>query len=340
MIAAQLLRQRQLPKPFIFRTFASKFGRAEKNIPPQILELLNRKVYRVPNHPISILSNKIKEYFEQSNISDIKIPGEKFTLEDSFDPLVSVKQCFDDVLVPVDHISRQPSETYYHDESTVLRPHTSAHQIQMIREGNNAFLVLGDVYRRDTIDRTHYPAFHQMEGVRIFSYDQIGAKNYDDAKKIAEKDLKQTLEGLSKHIFGQVEHRWVDENFPFTDPSLELEIFYQNDWMEILGCGVIHDQVMKNAGRDVNKEVGWAFGLGLDRWAMNLFGIHDIRLFWSQDERFLGQFKEGEITKFKEYSKFPPCFKDIAFWTNSEYDEHTFFEIIRDNSGDMVESVE
>lgn len=250
-----------------------------------------------------------------------------------------MNQCFDEVLVPKNHISRLPNNTYYLNKDTVLRPHTSAHQIQMIKK-HNAFLVLGDVYRRDTIDRTHYPAFHQMEGVRIFDFAEIGAKSVKQAKEITEHDLKQTLEGLSKHMFGDVDMRWAGENFPFTDPSLELEIFYQNNWMEILGCGVIHDQVMLNAGRDITREVGWAFGLGLDRWAMNLFGIHDIRLFWSKDERFLNQFKAGEITKFQEYSKFPSCFKDIAFWTNKDYDENSFFELIRDNSGDMVESVE
>lgn len=97
---------------------------------------------------------------------------------------------------------------------------------------------------------------------------------------------------------------------------------------------------MKNAGRDIQKEVGWAFGLGLDRWAMQLFGIPDIRLFWTQDQRFLDQFQEGQISQFQEYSKFPSCFKDIAFWISDDYDENTFYELIRDNSGDMVESVE
>ena len=87
---------------------------------------------------------------------------------------------------------------------------------------------------------------------------------------------------------------------------------------------------MRNAGRDPEKEVGWAFGLGLDRWAMQLFGINDIRLFWSEDERFLSQFTEGEITKFKEYSSFPACFKDISFWIDEEYDENSFYEIFHD----------
>ena len=96
--------------------------------------------------------------------------------------------------------------------------------------------------------------------------------------------------------------KWIDEYFPFTDPSLEVEIFFNNDWVEILGSGVILDGVMENAGRASEKEVGWAFGLGLERWAMKLFEIGDIRLFWTEDERFLNQFKDGEISTFQPYS--------------------------------------
>jgi phenylalanyl-tRNA synthetase alpha chain len=82
-------------------------------------------------------------------------------------------------------------------------------------------------------------------------------------------------------IFGDVEMRWVEAYFPFTEPSIELEIFSNNEWLEILGSGVIHDQVMSRAGKNISQEVGWAFGLGLERWAMKLFDIPDIRLFWS-----------------------------------------------------------
>lgn len=151
---------------------------------------------------------------------------------------------------------------------------------------NNAFLCVGDVYRKDTVDRTHYPAFHQMEGVRIYDFEQIGAKSKAEAKEICKRDLQQILSNLAKHLYGDVEMKWIDEYFPFTDPSLELEIFFNDDWVEILGSGVILDGVMHNAGRDTDKEVGWAFGLGLERWAMKLFEIGDIRLFWSTDERF------------------------------------------------------
>jgi len=162
-----------------------------------------------------------------------------------------------------------------------------------MKESNSAFLVVGDVYRKDTVDKTHYPAFHQMEGVRTYSFKDIGAKDVKEAKIICERDLKQVLENLARHVFGDLEMRWVDAYFPFTEPSMELEIFYNNEWLEVLGSGVIHDNVMRRANKNIDQEVGWAFGLGLERWAMKLFDIQDIRLFWSKDERFINQFKHG-----------------------------------------------
>lgn len=164
-----------------------------------------------------------------------------------------------------------------------------------------------------------------MEGVRIYDFKDIGAKDVKEAKMICERDLKQVLENLAREVFGDVEMRWIDAYFPFTEPSIELEIYYNNEWMEVLGSGVIHDRVMLNANMDISREVGWAFGLGLERWAMKLFDINDIRLFWSQDPRFLNQFKANEITKFKPYSKFPACYKDIAFWINEDFNENEFF---------------
>ena len=148
-------------------------------------------------------------------------------------------------------------------------------------------------------------------------------------------------ENLARHVFGDLEMRWVEAYFPFTEPSIELEIFYNNEWLEVLGSGVIHDRVMVNAGKNIEQEVGWAFGLGLERWAMKLFDIQDIRLFWSQDPRFIGQFRKGEITKFKPYSRFPTCYKDIAFWVPQfGFNENEFFELVRNVSGDLAETVE
>lgn len=110
-------------------------------------------------------------------------------------------------------------------------------------------------------------------------------------------ELKSALEGMVRTIFGQgVQIRWIDEYFPFTDPSFELEVFYQGDWMEVLGCGMIHKDVMAKC--DLSHKKGWAFGIGLERLAMVLFNIPDIRLFWSPDSRFISQFEDGQrITK-------------------------------------------
>jgi phenylalanyl-tRNA synthetase alpha chain len=202
---------------------------------------------------------------------------------------------------------------------------------------------VGDVYRKDTVDRTHYPAFHQMEGVRLFTLEELGTKDVKEAKILVQRDLQQVLEALARDVFGDVEMRWNPDFFPFTDPSYELEIMYNGDWMEVLGSGVVLDGVMQNAGLDPRKEVGWAFGLGLERWAMKLFNISDIRLFWSKDERFISQFKAGQISQFKPYSKFPVCYKDIAFWLpqgkNDSFSENDFHAVVRHVAGDLAESV-
>lgn len=176
---------------------------------------------------------------------------------------------------------------------------------------------------------------------------------------IVKNDLKQTLEGMIVALFGQVDTRWVDAYFPFTEPSYELEIYFevsilrfvimrsvewilvdtwQGQWLEVLGCGVLQQQIIRDAG--MGEEVAWAFGLGLERLAMVLFKIPDIRLFWSQDERFLSQFREGTITNFKPYSQYPECYKDVSFWHETDtFHENDLFEIIRNIAGDLVEKV-
>ena len=150
-------------------------------------------------------------------------------------------------------MSRRPTDTYYFNRDLCLRTHTSTHQIPILKQPeNNAFLVVGDVYRKDTVDRTHYPAFHQMEGVRVFTdlQETFGTTDVSEVKILVERDLKSVLENLAKEIFGDVEMRWNDDYFPFTDPSFELEVFYNDEWLEVLGSGVILDGVLKNALRD------------------------------------------------------------------------------------------
>jgi phenylalanyl-tRNA synthetase alpha chain len=209
-------------------------------------------------------------------------------------------------------------------------------------QGIEAFLCSGDVYRRDEIDSSHYPVFHQMEGVRIFlkSSPQFVGLNDEQRTEIIVEDLKGILGGLAKHLFGDVEMRWNSEYFPFTDPSFELEVLFQGKWLEVLGCGVVHKEVMANGKR--SEDFGWAFGLGLERLAMVLFGIPDIRLFWTEDVRFSSQFNESKKhMTFVPYSKYPICYKDVSFWLpDSGLHPNDVYELIRGIAGDLVESVE
>ena len=316
---------------------------------------MGRDLHLRPSHPIGIIRSKIQEYFASlSSTGDISEADYK--IFDAEDPIVTSQQCFDDLLIAPDHPGRAPSDTYYVTEATLLRTHTSAHQSQHLRSGVDAFLCSGDVYRRDDIDATHYPAFHQMEGVKLMKPHLVGGANgltgeewlQSSECQLVEEDLKKTLEGLMDHLFGPTKKRWSGDYFPFTQPSFELEIYHNDEWMEVLGCGVIHEQVLDLSNRSDRR--GWAFGLGLERLAMILFEIPDIRLFWTDDERFHSQFEEGSITKFEAYSKFPPVFKDIAFWTDNgaadndvekkNFVQNDFFDLIRSVAGDLVEKIE
>eukprot|EP00195_Chlamydomonas_chlamydogama_P006564 CAMPEP_0202903190 /NCGR_PEP_ID=MMETSP1392-20130828/22407_1 /ASSEMBLY_ACC=CAM_ASM_000868 /TAXON_ID=225041 /ORGANISM="Chlamydomonas chlamydogama, Strain SAG 11-48b" /LENGTH=425 /DNA_ID=CAMNT_0049590225 /DNA_START=134 /DNA_END=1411 /DNA_ORIENTATION=+ len=300
------------------------------NVSDYIYEKMGVKLHQQKDHPISIIRQAIYDYFDSRN------PG-LFTKFDDLYPVVSTRANFDEVLVPADHISRSPNDTYYVSKDTVLRCHTSAHQAELLRTGQSAFLVTGDVYRRDSIDATHYPVFHQMEGVRVFKEEEWTASGMS-ATDFAAKELKDSLEGLAKHLFGDVECRWIDAYFPFTEPSYELEIFFNGKWLEVLGCGVMEQKILDENFKPGHK--AWAFGLGLERLAMVLFEVPDIRLFWSQDDRFLKQFKDGDLkARFKSYSKFPPCYKDIAFWVSPQFTENNFCELVRGIGGDLVEEV-
>lgn len=256
---------------------------------------------------------------------------------DDLDPVVTTYDCFDSMLVPKDHVSRRRTDTYYVNPTHVLRAHTSAHEVAILKQGVTSFLVSGDVYRRDEIDASHYPVFHQMEGVRLFPNPAVSTPSRLETVAQVQNELKQTLEGMVTTLFGPVAMRWVDAYFPFTDPSLELEIFYQDQWLEVLGCGVLQQEIVRNAGH--GERVGWAFGLGLERLAMVLFDIPDIRLFWSQDPRFLSQFRDGELTRFKPYSKYPACCKDVSFWHDDTFHANNLCEVVRHVAGDMVEKV-
>jgi len=236
------------------------------NVPQHIAEKLGRNLHLQPEHPLGIIRLFIEDYWQRRHAA-MGGGAPPFRCESNLHPVVSTRHCFDDLLIPPEHVSRRPSDTYYVDDERVLRTHTSAHQSTLLalkeqdrrtrddsgdldggdgRGAFDAFLVSGDVYRRDEIDRSHYPVFHQMEGIRMFPAGEDGAVTPVTA---VVADLKEGLEGMARELFGDVEMRWTDAYFPFTQPSFELEVFYEGDWLEVLGCGVIEKAIVERSGR-------------------------------------------------------------------------------------------
>ena len=205
----------------------------------------------------------------------------------------TVKNVFDDLNSPKNHPSRSLSDTFYINENTLLRPHTSSMQIRVMNEGKLPIKMVsaGRVFRNDEVDATHSPMFHQLECLVV-----------DENVSIA--NLKATLETFIKEMFGdQIKMRYRPHHFPFTEPSLEVDVTCpvcggkgcpacsNTGWsMELLGGGMVHPNVLENCGIDSEKYTGFAFGLGVDRIAMVKYGLDDIRLLFDNDKRFIEQF--------------------------------------------------
>ena len=296
------------------------------NIPPSILQKIGRDLHNVHNHPIEIMKRHIYRYFE--SLSDYS-----FAIFDNLAPVVSVEDNFDKLLIPKDHPARSKSDTYYMTENTVLRTHTSAHQNELLSQGHTSFLVVGDVYRKDEIDRCHYPVFHQMEGLSIVP------KGVDP-----EQELLKILIGLVEYLYPGCNYRISSDYFPFTNPSFEIEVKFNDKWLEILGCGVVQPAIL--ASNNIST-AAFAFGLGLERLCMRACEIPDIRYFWSTSPQFFNQYNNGELIKFRPYSNLPSEYNDISFWINESrmnydkwLDENDFFDIVRDIGGEWVESIE
>ncbi|MEK9185771.1 MAG: hypothetical protein AAB863_03280, partial [Patescibacteria group bacterium] len=187
------------------------------------------------------------------------------------------------------------------------------------------------VYRKDEIDRTHMNVFHQFGGLYI---------GPDDKVTITPDNLKNVLVEIAKSIFGDVNFRFYDHNFPYTDPSFEMEAEINDKWIEMLGSGMARKSVLSNFG--VEGYHGWAFGFGLERLAIASMSLPDIRLLWSEDERVKKQLKLGQ--KFVEVSKYPPIVRDISFVVKNPpaggFEPNNYFDLVRDCLGDTVEQVE
>lgn len=141
------------------------------NITPKILSKVGRQLHNQPHHPLWIIKERIKDHFYRSDVNRSGTP--LFSVHDNLSPVVTVEQNFDSLLIPKDHPSRKKGDNYYLNCTHMLRAHTSAHQKELVRAGLDCFLLAGDVYRRDEIDANHYPVFHQMEGVRLFSNHEV-----------------------------------------------------------------------------------------------------------------------------------------------------------------------
>ena len=190
------------------------------------------------------------------------------------------------------HPAREPSDTFYITENTLLRTQTSSVQIRTMLKEKPPIAIIspGRVYRPDAVDGTHSPIFHQCEGLVI-------------DKNITFGDLKGTLENFAKSLYGNdVKLRFRPHHFPYTEPSAEVDLScfkcggkgcplckYEG-WIEMLGSGVVHPQVLINCGIDPNEYSGFAFGIGLERIAMMRYNIDDMRLLYENDARFLSQF--------------------------------------------------
>jgi len=193
--------------------------------------------------------------------------------------------------IPIDHPSRDGFDTFYlnkkdpdeEDTHLLLRSHTSPGQIRIMKkyEPPLAVIIPGKVYRPDAVDASHSFMFHQIEGLLV-------------DKDVKFSDLKGILTFFCKRLFGEsIEMRFRPHFFPFTEPSAEVDIFWKEgkkDWLEIMGCGMVHPNVFEAAGYPKGKYVGLAFGLGVERIAMLKYGIRDIRIFYENDNRFLNQF--------------------------------------------------
>ncbi|VBB08764.1 phenylalanyl-trna synthetase [Lucifera butyrica] len=233
-------------------------------------------------HPLTLTLNRIKETFMRMGF-DVAEGPEVETDYYSFEALN----------LPSEHPARDMQDSFYITEEILLRPHTSPVQVRTMQaaEPNQPIRIIapGKVYRRD-YDATHSPIFHQIEGLVV-------------DKNISFADLKGTLELFIHDIFGRnVKVRFRPSFFPFTEPSAEVDISCvmcggkgcrvcsNTGWLEILGSGMVHPRVLEMSNYDPQQVSGFAFGMGVERIAMLVYEIDDLRLFYDNDIRFLGQF--------------------------------------------------
>ena len=234
-------------------------------------------------HPISLVKNKIISIFQRLGFAVAEGPE----IEDDFHNFTALN-------LPENHPARDMQDTFYISQNPdwLLRTHTSSVQVREMQKGKLPIRIIcpGRVYRNETISARAHCFFHQVEGLYI-------------AENVSFADLKQTLYFFVQEMFGKdVKVRFRPSYFPFTEPSAEMDISClicggegcsvckKTGWVEILGCGMVHPNVLDNCGIDSNKYTGFAFGMGIERITMLKYQIKDLRLFSENDVRFLKQF--------------------------------------------------
>ena len=183
--------------------------------------------------------------------------------------------------IPENHPARAMQDTFYVENGDVLRTHTSPIQVRYMLDKKNPpirIIAPGRVYRVDS-DATHSPMFHQAEGLWV-------------EEGVTMADLKAVFTEFIRNFFERddMQVRFRPSFFPFTEPSAEIDILGERGWLEVGGCGMVHPNVLRNVGIDPEKNTGFAFGIGLDRFAMLRYGVNDLRLFFDNDLNFLNQF--------------------------------------------------
>ena len=314
----QDIRVKYLGKKGELTTILKSMKDLSKEERPVMGKLVN-DVKKVVEEKLDEAVNKIKEEEKkkklESEIIDITLPGKKnvigkrhpleLTIERIKDIFISMGFSveegpeveldyynFEALNIPKNHPARSEQDTFYINDSVVLRTQTSGVQIRVMEKQKPPIKMIspGKVYRADSVDATHSPIFHQMEGLVV-------------AKGVTFADLKGTLELFVKKMFGdKVQTKFRPHHFPFTEPSAEMDatcfvcggkgcnVCKNSDWIEMLGCGMVHPNVLRNCGIDPEEYSGFAFGFGIDRMVMLSYGLDDIRLLYESDMRFLNQF--------------------------------------------------
>ena len=231
-------------------------------------------------HPVTQTIERMEDFFSAIGFDVVEGPE----IEDDY-------HNFEALNIPAHHPARAMHDTFYVDEHTVLRTHTSPVQVRVMESQEPPLRIIcpGRVYRCDS-DLTHTPMFHQVEGLLIDEHSSFS-------------DLKGLIEDFLRVFFERdLEVRFRPSYFPFTEPSAEVDIqcvncggkgcrvCSQTGWLEVMGCGMVHPKVFEAAGIDIEKYSGFAFGMGVERLAMLRYGVNDLRLFFDNDLRFLEQF--------------------------------------------------